>query len=713
MNLPFSTPDLEDGFAASTPLKNQPPFAGPSSFSWNQEPIGPPPKGKGKASATQLRDPDDELSDDENITPQKYGNQQVPPLSGYGMHSTQNKGEDVFSRHNQQIPQQNIPQQPVYPQPAYHASPKIIKEPGLFYDGENFSKFLRQFERAAQAFQASDYEKALQIGRFMKTEELRDQIEAMDGYIAYDWPKLRKEMIDTWGGLDNTILYTTNNLVKVTEEVAAKGGIKTSRELTAYVTKYTSIMKYLITNGHIHKEEDTSILFMKAFSKEIKVAEMEVRIVQPGYLDVTNTNFSEANQLMQKRLDAQKGDSQRRNQMIAETPSEKTMVDKNIEDMAKEIASLKQQLKSVLSVAYNQPSHLEQTEFLRGNARPSTPLYESQICFYCRREGHVTHRCPELQKDESEGLVQRSGKDWYLPNGQHIPWVPSRPIQSVVATASADPAIQEAAKRLVEQRKAGQVPTGMDSAMKTSMQIIDWDPPELGADNFLKNHAVTRSDAQRGRRTVRIQEPEDNLMNVDQEEDIANLDQEATIMPPKKFWGKEKAKSKSNSVLPEAALLQDLDHLKIPTTFAQLTTLSPLYTEQIIAKLQQRLPGKSSATYMTSEEHKVAAAMTTQADKNEPTDPCYYSCALGYVTAKIGGAKIDCMIDSGSMVNVIPYSVAEDLDLEIVQVDIPMKGVGGARCDLNGVAENCPVGIGQFSGPAHLNQGEEGFCAFS
>ncbi|EFP88109.2 uncharacterized protein PGTG_12556 [Puccinia graminis f. sp. tritici CRL 75-36-700-3] len=374
MNLPFSTPDLEDGFAALTPLKNRPPFAGPSSFSWNQEPIGPPPKGKGKASATQLRDPDDELSDDENITPQKYSNQQAPPLSGYGMHSTQNKGEDVFSRNNQQIPQQNvpqqnIPQQPIYPQPAYLASPKIIKEPGLFYDGENFSKFLRRFERAAQAFQASDYEKALQIGCFMKTEELRDQIEAMDGYIAYDWPKLRKEMIDTWGGLDNTILYTTNDLVKVTEKVAAKGGIKTSRELTAYVTKYTSIMKYLITNGHIHKEEDTSILFMKEFSKEsqqnikrhlvsydllpkgpdgsnlppkwahlVKVAEMEVRIVEPGYLDVTNTNFSEANQLMQKRLDAQKGDSQRRNQMIADAPSGKMAVDKTIEDMAKEIS---------------------------------------------------------------------------------------------------------------------------------------------------------------------------------------------------------------------------------------------------------------------------------------------------------------------------------------------------------------------------------------
>ncbi|KNE94668.1 hypothetical protein PSTG_12030 [Puccinia striiformis f. sp. tritici PST-78] len=54
------------------------------------------------------------------------------------------------------------------------------------------------------------------------------------------------------------------------------------------------------------------------------------------------------------------------------------------------------------------------------------------------------------------------------------------------------------------------------------------------------------------------------------------------------------------------------------------------------------------------------------------------------------------------MVNVIPRSVAEDLDLEVVQIDIPMKGVGGARCDITGVVENCLVTIGQFSGPAHL-----------
>ncbi|KNE96252.1 hypothetical protein PSTG_10514 [Puccinia striiformis f. sp. tritici PST-78] len=142
--------------------------------------------------------------------------------------------------------------------------------------------------------------------------------------------------------------------------------------------------------------------------------------------------------------------------------------------------------------------------------------------------------------------------------------------------------------------------------------------------------------------------------------------------------------------------------MKIPTTFAQLTTISPTYTEQVIAKLQGRLPGKDNATYTTDKTTRVSAAMTNPTKDENSSDPCYYSCALGYVSAEVGGAKVDFTIDSGSMVNVIPKLVAEDLELEMIQVDIPMKGVGGARCDLNGVAENCPITIGRSSGPAHL-----------
>ncbi|KAA1106865.1 hypothetical protein PGTUg99_022504 [Puccinia graminis f. sp. tritici] len=168
--------------------------------------VPPPPKDKGKGKAR-------------DTTPQGTN---TPPASGYGIHNTQNAGESVYNQTQQQPANQEYMNQQQIPQIA----PNIIKEPGLFYDGENFGKFLMQFERAARAFNASDYDKALQIGQFIKTEELKIQPEAMDGFEKCEWAKLQKEMVKTWGELDNTILYTCNNLVKVTKEYGVNGGIK-------------------------------------------------------------------------------------------------------------------------------------------------------------------------------------------------------------------------------------------------------------------------------------------------------------------------------------------------------------------------------------------------------------------------------------------------------------------------------------------------------
>ncbi|KAH9461827.1 hypothetical protein Pst134EB_005747 [Puccinia striiformis f. sp. tritici] len=689
--LPFSTMDMEGGFESTTPSRPNP-YA---STSYIQQPNfnlqQPPPFGKtradlfGKPRDTSNQDQMDDDTSKHPNTPTRgdpfdnLGNQtprkapQEPPRgpprgppAGYGLHNMGSPDE---------IPDRK---------------PKIIKEPGLYYDGEHFMKFLGRFERTALAFKASDYDKALQIGWFVRSEELKVQLEAMDGYNEYDWKALRKSMVDSWGELDNTILYTNHDLSQVTEDLRKNGGLKNYREYKAYLGKFTPILKYLVENGHLHRKEEASRLFLSAFSPEsqrsikralvskgklpkgkdgsdqpplwedaIKEAEFEIRAEENGGFSATN--FAEANYQMQTRLDQQKGGSQRR--------------DPN------------------------------QQEFSRGNDRPTTPLYEGMICYYCLRENHTTYRCPELAKDESQGLVTRRGRDYFLPNGNQIPWNPARPIRSVVAAASADPKILEAAEKIAATRNTASFPAHRPPtppAFKSSAQLVDWEPPQLGAENFLKNQAITRADAQKGRRNVRIQDPEDDRMDVDQEGETEERAQETTRNIPEKVWGKEKSPVKVKKSTLEEALFQELEHVKLPTTFAQLTAIAPSYTEQVIAKLQERLHGKNSATYMANEHTKVSSAMMTPHEESDPTDPCYYSCALGYVLAEVGEGKVDFMIDSGSMVNVIPRSVAEDLDLEVVQIDIPMKGIGGARCDITGVVENCQINIGRFSGPAHL-----------
>ncbi|KAA1104159.1 hypothetical protein PGT21_012600 [Puccinia graminis f. sp. tritici] len=632
MSLPFTVPDLEDGFAPTTPLGNRP-FASGSNSNWNPGFTAPPPpmkKDKGKMPADQYREPliEEEMSDSEDPTPQRQAKQTEPPVTGYGLHNA--RGSDA------------------------------------------------RYERAALAFQASDYEKVLQIGRFVHKEELKLELEAMDGDDSFNWKKLRKAMEESWGELDNTILYTTADLVKIAEGYSRRGGLKDYKEYKAYLGKFTTILKYLVDNEHLNKKQDASLLFISAFSKEsqknikrtlyrraelatpiypspfskrvfittfesyngsskpplwknvTEAADTEIRVEEEGYFAVSG--FSEANRQMQWELDQKKGDGQRREQMISGAPTGK-VVEKQVEDIMQEMASLKQQLKSVLPV-YNQQGN-SKSEFSRGNAKPSSPIYEPMMCFYCHREGHTTYRCSELFKDEEQGLVKRNGKDWYLPDGQHIPWNPSRPIRTVVASASADPKMQEHAKNVTKTE-----PKQNSGIMKSSAQTIDWDPPTLGAENFLGTHTITRSDAQKGRRSVRIQEPTNNeQMDVDQEEEVAEISQNPPKKPVEKVWSKDRIPAmKTKDASPEEILLQELDNVKIPTTFAQLTAISPAYTSQIISKLQNRLPEKSSTTYVATESAKVSA-MQLNSDQ-EDTDPCYYSCALGYVTAEIGGSKI-------------------------------------------------------------------------
>ncbi|OAV85970.1 hypothetical protein PTTG_10581, partial [Puccinia triticina 1-1 BBBD Race 1] len=197
MSLPFTNfSELEDGFAPQqTPSRNRL-F---DTSTWNEQNNVPPPpqKDKGKAPADQYREQEVEDGSDTD-TPQ---NEPLRPKArGYGMHNV--------CQPEELMQQDEDEDEPVRQREA----PRIIKDLGLFYDGSHFMKFLTRYERIAQTFQATDYNKALQIGRFVRTEQLKCELEEMDGYKQCNWKKLRKEMVESWGELDDTVLYTTADL---------------------------------------------------------------------------------------------------------------------------------------------------------------------------------------------------------------------------------------------------------------------------------------------------------------------------------------------------------------------------------------------------------------------------------------------------------------------------------------------------------------------
>ncbi|PLW05420.1 hypothetical protein PCANC_28877 [Puccinia coronata f. sp. avenae] len=341
-------------------------------------------------------------------------------------------------------------------------SMKIIKNPTLMFDGNNFTAFLKRYEREARVFELDKYAMAMQIGRFVKTEELKQELEAMDGYDDAQWDILRPAMMELWGERDNTILHTQQDLIDLSGKLAKKGGLATVQEYKTYLGKFSAILTYLIKNEQLRAREDASYQFLTAFSptsqKNIKralvmqkqlpkgpdgsskppkwehviaAAEAEIRVEEPGFSNISG--FAESNQVMQKALDVQKGDGKRREKMLEEIPNQAAL-QKKIVDMEKEIASLKNQRASNVPLNYPQSGGGNNNEFSRGDPRPTGKLYEPKSCYYCHKEGHNTFKCPEALKDEQQGLVRRNGNDWFLPSGQQIPWNPNRPIRHVVAT---------------------------------------------------------------------------------------------------------------------------------------------------------------------------------------------------------------------------------------------------------------------------------------
>ncbi|PLW28259.1 hypothetical protein PCANC_27716 [Puccinia coronata f. sp. avenae] len=165
-------------------------------------PLSPPPKTDKGRRNNQYCTTIENLPDDEDKDQQPFQHQQQI------WHPTQNP----FHKEQTQDPDEETPQ-PQYQPKHYQSTPypsrphfsqrqqgyrlqmgdnsfadipsrgiKIIKNPTLIFDGNNFTAFLKRYERDAILFGPDKHAMAMQIGRFVKTEELKQELEAMDGY---------------------------------------------------------------------------------------------------------------------------------------------------------------------------------------------------------------------------------------------------------------------------------------------------------------------------------------------------------------------------------------------------------------------------------------------------------------------------------------------------------------------------------------------------
>ncbi|KAH9472268.1 hypothetical protein Pst134EA_002891 [Puccinia striiformis f. sp. tritici] len=384
-SLPFSNVDMKDGLQTTTQSRT----GSYKSLSQNQQSyfhLKPPPPRKTQTDLSgNHRDMLDQYQMDEDTARhhrQTRGPSRGPP-NGYGLYNMHSNKE------------------------TEDEEPRIIKDPGLFYNGKHFMKFLERFERTALAYQASGYNKALQILWFIQPEELKVQLEAMDGYGDCDWTTLRKSMVESWGELDNTVLYTNQDLAQVSNDVRKEGGLKNYQQYKTYLGKFTPILKYLVNNGHLYRKEEASQLFLTAFSinnqRSIKralvsagklpkgkdrseqpplwehataAAEIEIHVIENGGI-LSVSNFPESSYQIQKSLDNQEDNNQRQNQMInlMDIPMALTHTVINIQDITMEEMDTFQQINAQSGMQEKETTHLNNVSLDQVNLKGGKTIY--------------------------------------------------------------------------------------------------------------------------------------------------------------------------------------------------------------------------------------------------------------------------------------------------------------------------------------------------
>ncbi|OAV85191.1 hypothetical protein PTTG_11060, partial [Puccinia triticina 1-1 BBBD Race 1] len=142
---------------------------------------------------------------------------------------------------------------------------KIKPQEGLKFDGSNIKRFLADYELAAELDDATDYDKARQVVRFVENGETRAILETLEGNSPPEWAKLKAAMLSYWEDVD-TALFTERDIASLVAKWVVKGGVSSVADYQEFRKAWEPIQSYLVSKNHIESEEELKKQFYQAFS---------------------------------------------------------------------------------------------------------------------------------------------------------------------------------------------------------------------------------------------------------------------------------------------------------------------------------------------------------------------------------------------------------------------------------------------------------------
>ncbi|KNE89452.1 hypothetical protein PSTG_17093 [Puccinia striiformis f. sp. tritici PST-78] len=330
------------------------------------------------------------------------------------------------------------------------------------------------------------------------------------------------------------------------------------------------------------------------------------------------------------------------------------------------------------------------------------PTYK---CFYCFQLDHPSYSCQIFSEDEKKGAVKKNGRDYYLPDNTPITWDPRRPVKSVVdnfkppvaAVTTSFGQLEEVSpseyttyeadlgKRTRSGKEYEEAPTSGKKGKQDHGSVMDVDDEIFRIANTpLSELDPSPQSSSSPSNKVRFQQPSGSEKQVPVSKE----------KPVKKTY-LEKPLAKAYPGVEEDTAERILAEGQLTLTIGQLLAVSDKLADAVRKKISsRRVPiGEASSN---------AVGIEKEEEEDAPENSLHYSCPLGYVNISINDQSRHALLDTGSMVNIIPLGLAQQLGLLITEKVMNLKGIGGHMSKIIGVAEKVPVYLGTILVYVHL-----------
>ena len=436
---------------------------------------------------------------------------------------------------------------------------------------------------------------------------------------------------------------------------------------------------------------------------------------------------------------------------LKEDPSEKFA--KQMEELTKQFANFTNTITK--SLARPPPKTYEGPK----------PTSSFKSCEYCGKAGHISSKCYSAENDIAKGLVKRNDQGKFMLDGKEVKGQ-GKPLRELVINRENQVNLGEVNLTTAIGELKWEPPGISHTSYLYEVDIgkrvrkDQEEPPNKEPRPTLETRRRARilneEDYEEKEEQERKKEKEEKeKKEKEQKEKEERIKEKEIKKLIKERQEKEKEKSKSKEKENEEVILelteeekawiirarkrrakQELDGPRLKVEYERPANKHyPDAVDQVINKIfnEVQVPLKvgeliavstpvanevkswvtRKRVQQESEEGMVIAEgelLVGSSELNQPQANYYhqaqevglYSCPLGFITAEVEGENTQCLVDSGSMINILSEEQAANLKLKISEHPATLVGVAGHQTKMVGVAEDVLVRIGKVGYRTHF-----------